>query len=321
MQEPTERVCRFLANAKLLDLSENLISSWEKILKFLKVLKNVREVNLSNNFLASIPETAECEPVENVKVVVLNNCDITGSSVLFFIDKMFPNLQELYLYGNRIELSGKCDCLSFQNLEILDMGSNGLCCWSSVCKTFGMVPKLKTLQLEDNLITDLTDTGSEDAFYHSLEHLNLGNNSIADWTSIQCLSGFPSLTELRVSGNDITEIDESKSRIQIIARLESITWLNGSVVSEDERKDCELAFLRDVKSYVSHRDPALDSWLSRLEKKYAILANSSGEKVGLKSLSEGMIHLHITHGEDKKIEKRVPGRGLYAVHMTNEHDK
>lgn len=310
-------MCRFLANAKILDLSENLISSWTEILKFLKVLKNVREVNLSNNFLANIPETAECEPVEHIKVVVLNNCGIIGSSLIFFIDKMFPNLQELYLYGNRIEISGKCDSLWFQNLELLDMGNNGLCCWSSICKAFGLSPKLKTLQLEDNIIGDLTDTGSEDCpIYGSLEHLNLGNNSLTDWTSIQCLASFPSLTELRVSGNNITKIDESKSRIQIIARLESITWLNGSVVSEDERKDCELAFLRDVKSYVSHRDPALDSWLSRLEKKYAVSANSSGEKVGLKSLAEGMIHLRITHGEEKKIEKRVPGTGFCMVHMT-----
>jgi len=280
----------------------------------LKVLKNLREVNLRNNFLAIKPESAECVPVEHIKVVALNNCGIIGSSVLSFIDKMFPNLQELYLYGNEIELSSSCETVSFENLVLLDMGNNGLCCWSSICKTFGNSPKLKTLQLENNHIKNLTDTGSEDEMYRTLKHLNLGNNSIADWDSIQCLAGFPSLSELRVSGNKVTEIDESKSRIEIIARLESITWLNGSLVSEDERKDCELAFLRDVESFVSHRDPALDSWLSReitrLEKKYAISANSSGKKVVVKSLLEGMIYLHITHGKDKKIEKRVPGREL-----------
>ena len=100
MQEPTDPICSFLANAKILDLSENLISSWNDILFFLKDLKNLREVNLSNNFLAIAPDFAECEPLDHIKVLVLNNCSIIESSVLLFISKMFPNLEELYLYGN-----------------------------------------------------------------------------------------------------------------------------------------------------------------------------------------------------------------------------
>jgi hypothetical protein len=70
---------------------------------------------------------------------------------------------------------------------------------------------------------------------------------INSWSDIDNLSNFPTITALRISQVPLFHLKgASEVRPFVIARIEKLTVLNGSVISPRERKDSEKIYLRSV---------------------------------------------------------------------------
>jgi hypothetical protein len=104
------------------------------------------------------------------------------------------------------------------------------------------------------------------AAFARLRTLLLANNRLADWcapppapwqpraavggadarlhrASVDALDGFPALLETRLSGNPLVEA-APHTRHEVVARVRSLSLLNGSLVGHAERRDAEIRYLR-----------------------------------------------------------------------------
>jgi len=78
-----------------------------------------------------------------------------------------------------------------------------------------------------------------------LEALFVARNRIADWKSLHALDSLPSLCEVRLTGNPLTEgVTPSIARLEIIGRMGRLTALNGSSVRSAERRDAEIRYVQ-----------------------------------------------------------------------------
>lgn len=299
-------VLNFMENIKILDLSDNLLSTWNEVAECISSLPKLKSVNLSRNVMhcdGRMVENGSCSHIENL---VLNHCLIDDYDTLRWIGRVFPNLKELYLFDNRIPLDGWGeDGLPLPLLETLDLGSNRIHSWNTIVKSLGRLRNLRYLSLEDNALEHVNHAEFQESF-ESLQHLNLEKNSLNHWNAFEEISKMKSISELRFSGNPLCSDDASRDRLVAIGRIASLSWINGSDVSTSERRDCELAFLRRLDSYIEGAPSLLlETRVQQLEDKYCSTRCSSGHAGPSASLGSNMMHICL-HYENRTVTKKVP---------------
>lgn len=302
-------VLGFMRNIKNLDLSENLLSSWNDVAACISSLPNLKSVNLSRNVMHCSDKVIENGSCGHIQTLALNHCLIDSQDVIRWIGRVFPNVKELYVYDNHIPLDGWGEAgLPLPLLEKLDLGSNKINSWITVVESLGRLRNLRYLSLEDNTIERVNHemiTPSQEPF-EKLHHLNLGKNALNDWTALEEISKMKSISELRFSGNPLCSDDASRDRLVAIGRMTSLSWINGSDVSPSERRDCELAFLRRLDSYVEGSlSLLLETRIQELEDKYSVSRSSSGHADSTASLGSKMMHIRL-HYESRIVTKKVP---------------
>ena len=308
VQGMTDTVVRMLENVELLDLSDNLLSSWDDIISTANTLKYLKVLDISQNTL-DVPTSKQEITVEHVAVLAMNSCGLLCVGDLIGIDAVFPKLQELYVYKNSIQLQMDDKILRFHHLTTLDLGSNGVNSWALLSQSVGRLPALKTLLLQENFIEHIS---MQPETFQNLEHLNLACNQISTWRAVQGLALLHNLRELRLSDNPLFQGEgkAESNRIQVIGRFGTIECFNGSVISESERRDAELAFVRHVNQYISETEDKtaeLNARVLQLQQKYQILSSDmESETMKNQSLSSRMVRIRIL-AEGKTVSKRVPG--------------
>ena len=71
---------------------------------------------------------------------------------------------------------------------------------------------------------------------------------------MDALNDFPSVAEVRLTGNPVTE--SAATRHEIVARSGLLSQLNGSLIADQERKDAEIRYLRRVLGLVKMAEGA-----------------------------------------------------------------
>jgi hypothetical protein len=108
------------------------------------------------------------------------------------------------------------------------------------------LPKLKTLILDDNLLSDPVIEESKSEFY-ALENLQIAGTAIESWTGIQSLSNLHNLKTFRFRKCPLTDaIGSGEARAGTIARLPLIQVLNASQISAKERLEAERRYVSSV---------------------------------------------------------------------------
>eukprot|EP00884_Botryococcus_braunii_P020395 jgi/Botrbrau1/7039/Bobra.0165s0062.1 len=245
-------LARLVPSLKELDLSDNLLSSWETVGHLASELPNLEVLNLSGNHLTvpSAPATAATSMFRLLQVLVLNHCGISFQQILT-LERSIPALRELHLQGNGCVLLADPGT-SLQRLEVLDLEGNLVNDWGEVVKLCWL-PNLRQLQLSRNRLAAIqypSIKGSEHMegrhAFERLETLLLGDNLISTWDSVDELDKFPRLKDVRLTGNALLQSGPSGARFQVIARVAGLEVLNGSEVRPQERRDAELRYLRVV---------------------------------------------------------------------------
>ena len=139
--------------------------------------------------------------------------------------------------------------------------------WSDVLGLSSLLPNLKTLALNECLITKIEfpkeytvntkDVGVERSvsWFSSLTMLQLSSCKIDNWASVEALNLISNLAHLKFKFNPILEKENRETCRQLtISAIKSLTYLNGSYIEKQERRGAEIDFLKKYgKEYLSYK--------------------------------------------------------------------
>ncbi|KAF4018775.1 hypothetical protein G4228_010906 [Cervus hanglu yarkandensis] len=224
-------IAKACPNIRSIDLSKNLLSSWEEVTDIANQLKHLEVLNLSENkltFPSSSPSPTGT--FSTLKVLVLNRTGITWAEVLCCASG-WPVLEKLYLESNNIVISER-----LEQLILSDIG-------------------ISSIHFPDAGI------GCKTSMFPSLQYLVLNDNQIAQWSFMNELDKLQSLHALSCTRNPLTEgsKDAQTTRQFIIARIGQLRTLNKCAIEPEERRGAELdyrkAFGNEWKKAGGHQDP------------------------------------------------------------------
>lgn len=307
-------VAESVPNVKELDLSSNLINDWETIDQLANELKHLTLLDLSNNMLPQNCACLSAEHFQNLHVLVLNNCEMEWNTV-YEAAQCMPNLQELHLCENElqdVEFLPEIDHI-FGNLRRLNLDDNMIDDWSKL-DWLKCLPNLEALQVSGNQFSEVRYTSG----FKVLKTLMIAGNGITEWKVIDELNMFPELEELRITKNSISSED---NRYEVISRISKLKVLNGSCISERERKDSEIKYLRmllEKQTSVSYDTLLKDH--PRFEELKAIhkLEHQSNTAAALRneslkqSLYQTTIYCECSRSVCDKVKKKLPGTTTVA---------
>ncbi|XP_012544020.1 acidic leucine-rich nuclear phosphoprotein 32 family member A isoform X1 [Bombyx mori] len=119
----------------------------------------------------------------------------------------------------------------YTNLQILSLNNVGL----TTLKGFPTLPMLRKLELSDNRISNgLTFLSG----CKKLAHLNLSGNKIKDLETLKPLEAFKNLKNLDLFNNDVTSIEDYKSKV--FAMHPSLKYLDGFDKYDQEADDSDI---------------------------------------------------------------------------------
>uniref|UniRef100_A0A5S6QYR0 Tubulin-specific chaperone E n=1 Tax=Trichuris muris TaxID=70415 RepID=A0A5S6QYR0_TRIMR len=231
-------------NITELDISRTLVIDWKEIISMLRLMPNLRELNLRHNKLNSpvgVSEETVC--FKSIVTLVLSRTDYSWKEVEI-LATIFPNVENLWLSYNHVDCLG--DEIAFTSVRLLGFEANPLPQWKEVVVPLGSLKSLQTLYLGRCNLTEIripeVDTHP---LFPSLEVLDLSENSIDDWGCFDELNKLPNLKCLIVRRNPIcSSVDEATCRQLIIARIKKLKVLNRVEISPAERRGAEIDYLQ-----------------------------------------------------------------------------
>ncbi|WWC62773.1 uncharacterized protein I303_105370 [Kwoniella dejecticola CBS 10117] len=208
---------------KWLNLSKNLLSTWEQVSEIVDHFEGLEILTLNHSRIQPIPLSLSSEQkanhtimFERMKELHLSDCALSWEDVSALVP-LFPNLEVLHLDANRrltnldSSLPTSLESADLQHLRELRLAGCPLSDWGGIVSTLAGLPRLETLDLSftnlnsiprptsasspsPNIIAD-TDLG-----LHSLKSLILLESHIQNWSDLDNLSEqIPDLTNLRFS--------------------------------------------------------------------------------------------------------------------------
>ncbi|QPG75421.1 hypothetical protein FOA43_002775 [Brettanomyces nanus] len=226
-------VGRLLKSVTDLDLGHNLISDWMQVVKVCDKLQTLKTLRLAGNRF-HIVEIAGDNQIARL-IIPSNDLEACNLSTLSIC---FPNLYYVDFSDNRFVQFPETSTIESIDLSFNRLGGRIILTGSS----------LRAINISDNQITGLEGTLT------SLRVLDLSHNSIdSDWSFLDTFEEqFPHLEALKLDGNPLFDQTDSQNGydhclMQIMGRVRTITKINGTEYSPEERNNYELYFISKVK--------------------------------------------------------------------------
>jgi hypothetical protein len=226
-----------------LDLSESLVCSWAEVSVICNQLK-LHTLDLSYNLLpvATLTNT-DTHTMATVRHLVLGHMLYNGytwDDIVHLIPHL-PSLSLLQIHNNSISSLSLFNPSLFASLIELDLDGNDLSSWEDV-EYLSQLPQLTHLRLNGNKLTEIAPAVGS---FKQLVTLQLSGNCVTFWESVGMLDRLQ-LSELRMRNNPVNSDckDEETARQMMIARVSSLACLNGTQVTQTERKWAEIDYLK-----------------------------------------------------------------------------
>ncbi|KAH3683902.1 hypothetical protein WICPIJ_005102 [Wickerhamomyces pijperi] len=288
-----ELVSDGLKNLEKLDLSFNLFEDFNDVVNILKCL-NARKLKLiGNRFRRNT--TLSKVVVESIESLDLSLTYIEDE-LLGQLTTVFPNLKELHLSDNSYS-SLPTSVEKYHQITSINLSFNQL---EELPFSLTRLPNLKSINLANNKL-QISEIPKTTLFQH-IETLNLRRNEISHWREVdQIATSFPNLTDLSINHNplfDNSTIEESE--YEIMARISTITQLNGVSISASERNNSELYFIAKVNdgTIVSYNK---DHFINLLKLHNKALPANGVIRVNDNTLSSILVTLEVQYGDIKMI--------------------
>ncbi|KAL4212034.1 hypothetical protein AB4K20DRAFT_1890136 [Rhizopus microsporus] len=244
-----------------LDLSRNLISSWEELEKIALQLPKLTILRLNQSRLISPQQPLQ---LRYLQTLVLNKTLISWKDVEILAPGL-PQLEDLQLGGNEIK---SLSSIQWERLKCLNLEENLIEDWGEVAKLQSL-SNLQILFLNGNKIKSIRKEG----VFDNLEYLRIDGNSIKDWDSINMLNHYPKLTKLRCKNNPVFEgLDKEMEASQVVGRIGNLTVVNGNTLTSRERIDLERYYLM-----MCTKDGTTHQAISSIHPRYQELCKQHGE--------------------------------------------
>ncbi|XP_046578661.1 tubulin-specific chaperone E-like [Haliotis rubra] len=254
----------YTPNITELNLSKNLIPSWDDVARIAEQLPLLHSLNVSDNCLA-IPDNLDAlrPSFAKVQFLFLNRMQYSWEQILR-CSTMFPCLEQLHVCFNNLQSLSIPAQSHLPHLTLLNLDCNDLHSWEEILKV-GMLPNLKTLMASENNIdriqfadVQLLETTK---YFPKLCVLSIMRNKIGDWTSMNELGKLATLSDLKLQGNPIWQLmDDNSVRQLIIAKIKTLLSCNNSKLTLEERKGAEIDYLKkfgqDWKKSDGNQDPS-----------------------------------------------------------------
>ncbi|XP_063861606.1 tubulin-specific chaperone E-like isoform X3 [Scylla paramamosain] len=203
----------------------------------------------SGNMLC-IPDHPEelKKSLNHVVHLVLNNMLVYSWMDLLTCCTMFPELRNLQVAFNKLDVLGPIPCGVFDCLEELDIGENPISSWEEICH-LGSLPRLESLNANSCCLKRITfpSTSATDKtpLFPHLERLMLANNPLDTWECTGELNKLSKMEYLVISYNVKTSRYFQEFTF---ARISKLKVLNRTELSPKEKRDCELFYLKTFSS-------------------------------------------------------------------------
>jgi hypothetical protein len=317
-------------NLEDLDLSSNLFASFDDILDILIQLPNLKVLRLNFNRF-KISNTHDRETCfKNLRVLSLNFTRTTWDSYASCVSSYFNQLEELYLVSNGIN-SLKVSSDNLNCLKVLNLDKNLMTEWCEISKILGKLPSLESLSIEENNIRTIK---YESGTFTALKQLNLSANLISSYDSIDALTSFPSLRELRLKNIPLFEgLKSGETRVQVVSRIGKLVQFNGSEIRDRDRKDDELYYLGIIHKQVYNASCVGDKEsIIRANPRYRNLIDIYGEPAVSKEtknqLKNDLLHMEFCLSDDTVFGKKTFPKStslrivkMYAQKLLNQQKK
>ncbi|XP_063773632.1 tubulin-specific chaperone E [Pseudophryne corroboree] len=233
-------------NISTMNLSSNLLSSWESMADIACQLKTLKHLDLSENRLRlSSNPSSLANAFASLTLLSLNRTGITWNEVLQYT-VMWPALEELYLASNDITvLERSVSCL--QSLTLLDISNNQLVHGNQL-HAIAHLPRLKHLIISNNRISSINFSvaqfGCCTDMFPAVNRLLIDGNNISQWSFINELNKLQSLQSLTCQNNPIMDSEKNPETVRqlIIAKIARLKVLNKTEILLKEREGAELDY-------------------------------------------------------------------------------
>lgn len=280
--DPPGAVADTCSSMRGLDLSKNLIPSWDVVAQVTFELPHLRALALNQNRLRPVTNRVlAASAFRNLRELQLNATLTTWVDMQLATSAM-PVLETVEMGYNRLEsLSPGSDDDSgappnVPPLRELNFDSNGLHSWPVVCHALRPYTTLQRLVLPSNCVETIEPLADlSQSPIAGLKHLSLSFNRLSAWSDIDRLPLWcPVLESLALAGNPVTEAEAASAHARqfAIARIPSLTSLDAAPISNKERVDSELFYL----SYVSKHGPLDEDALCREHPRWRALCEKHG---------------------------------------------
>lgn len=255
--EGREELTSTFQHVRELDVSGNLFSDWQDIFDILNTFQTLTWLSFASNKIYDIPSDIPWQPgmFGSLKVLNVNRSSIASFRTVEVLDKLCPNLEELCIaYSDLSDMdtggrqSGEDEAgplEGFQALKLLDCSNCNLGSWDNQIRRLRKLPKLETLIVDDNPLTEVTIQDPSE--FAQLQVFQITGNDIESWTSIESLGKLSTLKSLRFRNCPLTnDIGSGEARAGTIARMPQIEALNASNISDKERVEAERRYVSTV---------------------------------------------------------------------------
>ncbi|NXO01253.1 TBCE protein, partial [Rhinopomastus cyanomelas] len=241
-----EEISRTCANMRHINLSKNLITSWETVTAIASQLQHLETLNVSENKI-KFPSAPTSVPsvFPKLRILALNQTEITWTEVLLCAPG-WPALEELHLASNNIAVLERPDNV-LQSLKLLDLSYNQLVDGNQL-HLIAHLPRLEHLILRNTGLSSIhfpdVGFGCKTKMFPSLKYLSIKDNKISQWSSINELDKLPSLRVLQCYNNPLMDTEKNPETLRqlIIAKISQLEVLNHSQILPADRKGAELDY-------------------------------------------------------------------------------
>ncbi|XP_043282260.1 tubulin-specific chaperone E [Venturia canescens] len=238
-------------NLRELDISKNLINSWNVVADICRELPKLQRLDVSDNVLPVEEDSTSItidETFPNIRYLTMSRMNYNWTKVQR-CTVLFPSLQELSISFNIVKrLEEPSGDFHLNGITSLTLEGNFLQSWDEVLK-LGALPRLENLNLNSNGISIVRfpceKTTGKTHMFAGLRQLHLSHNSIAEWRSISELEKLSNLEDLKFRDNPVLkEVSCETARQLIIAKIAKLKFLNGVEIDATERKGAEYDYLK-----------------------------------------------------------------------------
>uniref|UniRef100_A0A8B9BLM1 Tubulin-specific chaperone E n=1 Tax=Anser brachyrhynchus TaxID=132585 RepID=A0A8B9BLM1_9AVES len=231
-----EEISRTCGNIRHINLSKNLLSSWDTVTDIASQVPNLETLNISENKM-KFPSTS---------ISVLFSLKITLNILIYLFILCLFGAGLLILFVCLFFQCGRPDNV-LQTLKLLDLSDNQLLDGNQLHQ-IAHLPRLEQLILRNTGISSIhfpdSEFGHKTKMFPSLKRLAINDNKISQWSSINELEKLPSLRSLQCHNNPLMDTEKNPETLRqlIIAKISQLEVLNKSEILPAERKGAELDY-------------------------------------------------------------------------------